>query len=161
MNSKLIKQRIEEFTKEDQRVNEEILNSISFYIYASEFPDSDIYFLAKKFNIDIIFDLISYADGEPIRLPNKDEFRNNYLVAICFYMKEILNMNWEEIKDVLNLPEKDRNLISSISVGKKINRLKEKFSYDIESLLKQIKITDIRELVKERDKIDERIREKK
>jgi hypothetical protein len=161
MNSNLIKERIEEFAKKDDRVNEDILNEITLYIYATSFPDNDIFFLAKKFKHDVLFDLISYADGEPIILPDKMEFRNNYLVAICFYMKEVLDMTWTEIKEVLNLPEKDKDLISSISIGKKINKLKEKFSYDIQKLLKQIKITDIRDIVKEKEQLDERIRKDK
>jgi len=156
MQNSLIQKRIDEFVDEEQVINREILNRLSLYLYASNLPDSDIYFLAKIFEDDVLIKLVTYADGEPIILPDKVEFRNNYLVGICFYMKEVLNMNWNEIKEVLSLPEKDRDLISSISIGKKINKIKEKFGHDIEVLLKKIKITDIRDLVKEKEELYDR-----
>ena len=160
MQNKLIKERIEEFLLKDKEINRQLFNELSLYLYCESMPDYDIYFLAKVFSDETLFKLVSYADGEPVILPDKLEFRNNYLVAICFYMKEILGMSWNEIKDVLGLPEKDKDLISSISIGKKINKLKEKFGNDIERLLCKIKITDIRELIKEKEDLDERYNEK-
>ena len=156
MQNELIKERIDEFVNNNEKLNSELLNELTLYVYAQELVDSDVYFLAKKLDTESLFKLISYANGEPVILPSKTEFRNNYLVAICFYMKEILGMTWVEIKDILNLPEKDKDLVSSISIGKKINKLKSKFNNDVEKLLKQIKITDIRDLVKEKEEIDER-----
>ena len=78
MNDKLIQERIDDFVKKDKRINSEILQEISLYLYSSEFPDLDVYTLAKKFDTDTLFELVSYADGEPIYLPPKIEFRNNY-----------------------------------------------------------------------------------
>ena len=156
MQSNLIKERIDDFVNKNQKLNSEILHELTLYVYAQNFVDSDVYFLAKKLDTESLFKLISYADGEPVILPSKTEFRNNYLVAVCFYMKEILEMPWDEIKEVLNLPEKDKDLISSISIGKKINKLKERFANDVEKLLKQIKVTDIRELVESKEEIDAR-----
>lgn len=156
MQSNLIKERVDEFIDKNKQLNSEILQELTLYVYAQNFVDSDVYFLAKKLDTESLFKIISYADGEPILLPSKVEFRNNYLVAICFYMKEILEMDWNEIKEVLNLPEKDKDLISSISIGKKINKLKERFANDVEKLLKQIKVSDIRDIIEEKEKIDER-----
>jgi hypothetical protein len=156
MQSQLIKERIESFLNEEKRINRELMNEITLLLFCSEFPDSDLYFLAKRFDDNTLFELISYADGEPIRLPSKEDFRNNYLVAICFLMKEKLGMSWGEIKEVLNLPEKDQKLISSITIGKKIKKIKEKFNADTNRLLSKIIINDIRDLKKEKEDIDER-----
>jgi len=157
MNDRIIKERVDDFVKEDKRINKEILNELSLYLYATEFPDSDIYHVAKILNEESLMELVCYANGEPIYLPSKLEFRNNYLVGICFYMKEVLKMSWDDIKKVLNLPEKDKDLISSISIGKKINKLKEKFSKDVQRLLKKINVSCIDELIKEKEDINERI----
>lgn len=160
MQSILLKERVDKFVEDNKKLNSELLHELTLYIYATELVDSDVYFLAKKLDTNSLFTLISYADGEPIVLPSKIEFRNNYLVAICFYMKEVLDMEWHEIKDVLNLPEKDKDLISSISIGKKINKIKNKFANDVEKLLKQIKVTNLKDLIDSKEEIDERFDKK-
>lgn len=63
-------------------------------------------------------ELITLIDGGTIVFPSKDELRDAVLTVVCYYYRNVLNKDWEEIKTLLNLPD-----ISSVKYGIKSSQL--------------------------------------
>lgn len=155
MQNNLIKNRIEEFFKKQKKDNEDILYQLTLYIYSiDEIEESDLYHIAKIIPHKYLNKLINYCDGTPTKLPSKEEFRQKYLIANCFFMKEILGYDWKKIKEILNLPKNDLDMFSSISIGHGISRIKEKLNKDLKDLLENE--IDREKFLKELVKINER-----
>lgn len=144
MHSAFIHERIDEFLEKEKKCNKNLLNQLTLYIYALESieNENDTYLLAKLLPPEILIRLISYYDGDSLKLPTKEQFSKAYLVAIAMYLKEILEYDWVKIKKLLNLPENEKDSLSSISIGRRINTIKAKFNNDIHKLLNNLDIED-------------------
>jgi len=140
-----IKEQLEQYFKAQEKADKEVLNQIILYIYylESKSTNSDLFVLARLLPSEILYKLISYYDGDIIKMPSKEEFKRAYIVSICFYLKEIKGWSWEEIKNFFPNNVDYEDLISSISIGKKINKIKETLSNDLLELLKSLKIDKI------------------
>ena len=115
-----------------------VFNQLALSIFSLESYDSDLYILAKILDHDNLVKVIDYFDGDTIKIPQKDEYRNAYLLAVCFFLKEKKNWSWQKIRETLKLDE--LNGISTISLGKKINVLREALHFDMKQLLDKIEI---------------------
>ncbi len=136
MQNNLINDRITEYFKQQEQCNKDILYQLTLYIYSwEETNESDLYHMAKIIPHEYLDKLINYCDGVPPKLPSKEEFRHKYLVANCFFLKEILGYNWQKIKEILNIPENDINMLSSISIGHRISRIKDSLTKDLKKQL--------------------------
>lgn len=136
-----IQERLYEFLENDTEVQNQILFQLALLIYQMELPDTDLYLLAKMLPLDSLIEIIDYYDGEQIKLPNKKEFRNCFLLATTFYLKEIRGYDWEKIKQILSLPTNDKDFFSPISLGKKIKKIKENLRSRFFKLLKKTEIS--------------------
>jgi hypothetical protein len=87
--------------------------------------------LAKLLPEESLIKLISYFDGDVIRLPRKDNYKDCILTALCFYLKDIKGWSWDKIHKYLDLPENSKEVLSSISIGGKINKVKEILGEDL------------------------------
>jgi hypothetical protein len=143
----IIQQKLEEYFEVSKDSDEKIFYQLMLYIFGLDSKQHDLYLLAKILPIENTISLVNYFSGDNLKLPSKDQMYDAYLTAICFYFKKIKGMNWTEIKEFLNLPEKDKDLISSISLGYKINNLSDNLTRDLKSILKQVKTKDYKELV--------------
>jgi hypothetical protein len=146
-NNTLIHKKLDAYFKSQSSSEEKIFNQLALYIYAVQSKDSDLHIMAKLLELDDIIKLVNYYDGDQLNIPTKEEFWNSYLTAICFYYKVIKGMNWTEIKNFLNLPEKDKDMISAISLGYKINFIRDTITNDLKDILKQVKDQDYNELL--------------
>lgn len=50
-------------------------------------------------------DLISLLDGRTVKFPTKEEFKDTVLTVLCYYYRNVLNLEWDEIKDKLGIPD--------------------------------------------------------
>lgn len=50
-------------------------------------------------------DLISLLDGRTVKFPTKEEFKDTILTVLCYYYRNVLNLDWPEIKDKLGIPD--------------------------------------------------------
>jgi len=132
----LIKDRIDEFFDEERKNNETLLEQLTLYIYGlDEGNETDLYILAKILPQEYLNKLINYCDGDSLKLPSKEEYRKKYLLIVCFYMKEILGYEWARIKKVLNLPENDVKMLSTISIGHQITKIKKSLNKDLRKMM--------------------------
>lgn len=106
--------------------SEEILNLVIGITYASESANNDLYILSKYLKDDDIKNLIFNLSGKKIQLPTIDDYYKSTMISLCFYLLEIKNMSWEEIKEVL----KNNNSVlyekyfNTIDIGKKVSKIK-------------------------------------
>jgi hypothetical protein len=146
-----IKDQLEEYFKAQEKADEDVLNQIILYIYylESKSSNSDLFILARLLPNDVLYKLISYYDGDILKMPSKEEFKKSYVVSICFYLKEVKGWSWEQIKEFFpSNPEYD-DLLSSISIGKRINKVKDTLGKDLMNLIKTLKIEKIKKFQKE------------
>ncbi len=135
-----INQRIEDFLETEKVCNSKMLLQLTLYIYSifSKESKNDLYILAKKLPVNYLADIVNYFSGDNIKMPTKEDFFTAYITANAFFLKEILQLEWREIKDILSLPSNEKENLSAISVGRKINTIKEQCSKDIYKILNNI-----------------------
>jgi hypothetical protein len=134
----LIKQTLEDYFKKDEILTEQIFNQLTLYIFSLNSDQHDLYLLAKLLDNDSLQKIISYYDGDILRLPTREEYKTNILTALCFWLKTFKGYSWFEIKDYLKIPENNKDLLSSISIGGKINKIKDNLGKDLVEILEKI-----------------------
>ena len=90
---------------------------------------------------------IEYFNGDIIKIPTKVEYRESLFLSLCFYLKEVRGWNWIQIKEYINLSEADKELLSSISLGKKINAIKDHMGKDMMDLIKNMDIEQLQDVL--------------
>jgi len=113
-----------------------IFFQLTLYIYQQKINEHDLYILAKLLNYEDLIKLINYYDGGLLKLPTKKEFKESYILAVCFFLKEIKNWDWKKIKQCLDLSEEDLN---SYKLGYEINKLKNSLNKDLTIILEYLK----------------------
>lgn len=144
-NSLLLKETIEKYFKKVDELDKQIFSQLALYIYYLEGKrtESDLYVLAKIIPEEYVDKIISYFDGTNLKLPKNDDYKKSYLLAICYYLKEIKHWNWEQIKAFIPIPKQYQNLLSPISIGKRINQISEMMSAEFISILNKYDIDDL------------------
>lgn len=146
-----IKKSLDEYFVSEKQNSEKIFTQLFLYICSLESQSSsnspsDLYILAKLLKLEDIKKIIDYFDGDIIRIPRKEEYRVSMLVALCFFLKVIKGYEWSDIKDFINLSENNSDMLSAISIGRKINNIQKNLSKDIIDALKNLEINNMDEL---------------
>jgi hypothetical protein len=144
----IVQKKLEDYFKTTNDSDEKIFYQLMLYIFGLKSKQHDLYLIAKILPIEQTIRLTNYFADDNLKFPSKDELYNLYLTSVCYYLKCVKGKNWTEIKEILNLPEKDKDLVSSISLGYAINDLNREMSRDLKDILKQVKTTDYKELIK-------------
>jgi len=146
-----IKDTLDKYFKTREKTAKESLNKVALYIYYLESKNnqSDLFLLAHLLPEEYLMKLINYFSGDTLKLPTRNEFVDCYLLAVCFYLKEVENWDWKMIKDFIPLSEPNKEILSSISLGRKINTIKENMTIEIKNILNNIKEKDFRKLLRE------------
>lgn len=135
--SLLLSQTIEQYFKTDEILNQQIFDQLLLYVYSLNSDQNDLYLLAKLLDSDSLHKVIGYYDGDIIKLPSREEYKTNMLTALCFWLKVFKGYSWIEIKEYLKIPDNNKDLLSSISIGGKINKLKDTLGVDLISILEK------------------------
>jgi len=143
-----IRKTIAEYLALEKQTSENVFNQLFLYICGLESKDcpSDLHILAKLLKTEDIKKIIDYFDGDLIRIPRKEEYRMSMLVALCFFLKVIKGYDWADIKDFINLSENNADILSTISIGRKINNIQDTLGKDIIKALQSLKIDNIEDL---------------
>jgi len=148
----LVYERLENHIKTIDENDLKIFYKLSLLIYQIECKETDLYMLANIISPKELIRLISYYDGDVMKLPSKAEFREAFFLTITFYLKEIKNMSWNGIKELLSLPEKDDELLSSIAMGRKISQIRQDIFKDaVQTLQDNISKEKLNSIIKELD----------
>lgn len=146
--NQFVMEKLKDYFSINNRNTKNSLNELALYIYSVENSDSDLYYLAKLLDDDSLEKLISYFDGASIKMPRKDDFISSFLLSICFYLIEFKGIPWTEIKKSFNFSQLDSNF-NSVSIGKKIARVKKNINKELLSLLNSLKQQEVENVLKE------------
>jgi hypothetical protein len=136
--NKFLHATLENYFKKENILNEQIFNELSLYIYSLDHKQHDLYLLAKILDNESLQKLLIYYDGDILRLPSREAYKTSVLTALCFWLKIFKGYTWTDIKDYLDIPDSHKELLSSISIGGKINKIKEALGQDLINTLNNI-----------------------
>lgn len=151
MKNQAVQKIIENYFEKQKLNDAQIFNVLRLYIYkikSLQF-DSDLHVLGKLLQPEQLRAVTEYFNGDVLKTPKKSELLESTFLAICFYLKEIQGWDWLKIREFINLPEVDKDLLSSISIGKQINNLKESLGKDIMDLIKQMDVEKFEDTLNE------------
>jgi hypothetical protein len=142
---------IDDYFKSQQLTDAQIFNILRLYIYEIKSMQygCDLHMLGKLLPPSTLEAVTNYYDGDVIKPPKKSELLESTFLSICFFLKEIKGWDWIKIKEFINLPEADKDLLSSISIGKQINHLRESMGKDIMDLIKTMNLDGLQDVLKE------------
>lgn len=143
-----IKKTLNDYLVLEQQSAETVFTQLFLYICSLEtrHSTSDLYILGKLLKTEDVKKIVDYYDGDSIRVPRKEEYRVSMLVALCFFLKVIKGYDWADIKDFINLPENSSDILSTISIGRKINNIQQRLGKDIIKALHTLEIKNIEDL---------------
>lgn len=149
--------KIKEYIEEEEKDSELLLNRLTLFIYGIESEQTDLHVLAKicgesKDPQDYLIRMIDYFNGELIRLPSKQNYRKCMLISVAFFFKEIQGYAWQDIYRILNLPEREKEQLSPISIGRKVKKIKKIISDSLYNLIEDIDESEIDKLLEKYNK---------
>lgn len=137
---------IQDFFKADAQSTKDLLNQVTLFVYSIEKSPSDLYHLAKLLPDKYLAKVIDYFDGGVIKVPSKEEYKKNLLLTIMFFLSEVKGYDWIKIKEMLNLDEDPT--ISTISIGKKLQKIKSQLKGRLQEILISLNLEEALEIAK-------------
>lgn len=64
-------------------------------------------------------ELINIVEGNTVSFPLPEEYQDSIITSLCYYYKEIEGLNWDQIKDKLEMPK-----LHAIKYGIKVRNFK-------------------------------------
>lgn len=107
---------IQDIFKKDSSDMETILSIVSILAFKN-IRDKSVLSLFKLTDIDTFTKTLLLFEGRTITFPTRDEIEELFVLATCYYYREVEDMSWEEIKAFLPFE------IKSTTYGLKINSL--------------------------------------
>lgn len=121
------------FQKRDPEEIELLINLVSLTIFSRNREDlGEMYHLL---GLDGFSKIISLFSGRTVAFPDREEFRSQVLIALCYYYKELKGMDWKDIKKELPFAEEE---INTIKLGKGIAKLKKEIKQQIQDIFKGV-----------------------
>lgn len=82
------------------------LVKLSLLKKASKNPNMLIYTeIYNLLGIEKFTELVSLVDGKTLNLPSRDEFKDTVITVLCYYYRNVLGLEWSEIKEKLGMPD--------------------------------------------------------
>lgn len=144
-----IKQLVTKLTAEDIASQNEILkafNTVLMYVFLVEARSvgSNSFALSKVLCTKCFDAYVDFFDGENVRAPTKREKEEIRALALAFYLKEFLNMNWNEIRDAVQKKYGDHIVVPR----KKVVKIKQILQESMMSLLSKLDKTEVENYVR-------------
>lgn len=95
---------------------EQLIDLVSMVIYNQ--GNDDLSRLYYDVGLESFSKIIALFSQRTIKFPDREEFQDLLMTALCYYYKEVQKMSWDEIKAIFNFKE-----FSSIKYGKGIAKL--------------------------------------
>jgi len=108
------------FKKKEKTETQKFLDIVSIILYSND-SCKDVSDLYSHVGLDTFINVINLFEGRKIEFPTKAEIKDSIELALLFYYKNIQGIeNYKDLKSLNIIDEKD---FSSISVGKRLNKL--------------------------------------
>jgi hypothetical protein len=99
--------------KEEEEIFLDIVSMIAYHRY-----DDKLSALYKELGVETFNKVIAILSGETVSFPDRQDWHDSMLTALCFYYKMLKGYDWDKIKKILPIKR-----INSIKIGKRINSL--------------------------------------
>lgn len=109
-----------------------ILKIFSLIFYNSQ-NNTDILELYKLLDLENFVKVISLYDGRTVKFPERETMKNNLLLSLLYYYREIENKSWDKIKDEFPFE------ISPISYGIQIKNLNNFIKQKLFEIIKRVR----------------------
>lgn len=119
------------FSNSPESKLEILMKLVSFCIYENN-TNSDLASLYKILDQENFIKVLTLFSERTIKFPPKNEVRDYFIVALIYYYREILKLEWSQIKGKFNFE------INSTSYSTKVKRLKNFISQRTEEALKNV-----------------------
>lgn len=150
----LIDSTLREYIEIERKNSKEAINQITLFVYDIESPNSDLYHLARLLPDKELSSLINYFDGDSVKFPSKEEYKTCLLITIVFYLHEIKDMHWNDIKKLVNLPDDE---MSYHFLKRRLNAIKQKINKRVIDDLFNLEEKDIISIIEKERLNDESI----
>lgn len=108
------------FKKQEKTETQKFLDIVSIILYSNE-SCKDVSELYSQVDLDTFTKVINTFEGRTITFPTKLEIKDSIELALLFYYKNIKGIDsYKDLKTLNIIDEKD---FSSISIGKRLNKL--------------------------------------
>lgn len=107
---------IQDIFKNENSDIEAILSIVSILVFKN-IRDKSILSLFKTLDIDSFTRTLMLFEGRTITFPAREEIEDLFILAICYYYREVEELSWEEIKEIAPFE------IKATTYGLKINNL--------------------------------------
>ena len=144
-SNSLLHKQIKKFFKKEKKDTKDLLNNIALLICKIMSPKTDLYDLYANDKIDseCLNELINHYDGCYIKLPSKKEWKDYLLLTLIYCYKIVKGLNWEEVKNELNIPEDEKTISMTISQGLKVKNLTERIQYEYHEVIGKLSDKEI------------------
>jgi len=129
-NNNELEYRIDElFKKKESKEIDMILDCINIILNSNY--SNDITRLYNLIDLKSFVKIITLFDGKNISIPKKSDFREVIILALCYYYKEIKQMNWNDIKKQFTFE------ISPIKYGLRIKSINKYLKKQLDIVFKE------------------------
>lgn len=104
------------FQKEEPTQIEQIINIVSMILYANE-ANKDMGALYSKVGLESFTKTIELFSGRTVKFMEISKLRDNLIMALCYYYREVKKMSWDEVKEIVPYE------LNTVSIGIKIKHL--------------------------------------
>lgn len=125
------KQLGELFGKRKKSETEHLIDIVSLLIHLNR--NDDMGHLYSRIGLKAFTEVIEVFGGRQITFIEKEELRENLILALCYYYREYKNMSWDEVKEKLPIE------INTVSMGIRIGNLNKKVKREIEKVFAEMR----------------------
>jgi hypothetical protein len=128
------KQLNELFTKKEPSETEKILNVVGLIVHSSK--NEDMSRLYSQVGLKAFTEVIEVFGGRTVKFIEKEQLRENLVLALCYYYREVKGYSWDKIKNTLPFE------INPVSMGIRISSLNSKIRKEIDEILEIVEVPD-------------------
>ena len=123
------------FQKKSKTEIEKFLDIVSIIVYMND-ECKDITDIYSSVDLDTFIKICTLFSGRTIHFPDKKEIQDSIELALLYYYKNIKGVqSYKELKNLNIIDEKD---FSSISIGKRLNKLSDELQDKILQIFMEI-----------------------
>lgn len=127
------------YTEFKEQTEKELFNQLTlfvYYLFSKQKNMPDLYILARLLDDENLKRLRNYyKSGEKLVIPSEDEWNEAEILACVFYLREVENMDWPDIQNIM----KQKGIeINAYSMGSKVADIKKGLIEELFSSMSEI-----------------------
>lgn len=121
------------FEKPEQTEYERLLNVVEMWIFRN--TSDQLSTLYKEIGLKNFLRVLTIFSDSIIRFPEIQEFQDTFVNALCFYYREVVGLEWEEIKELVPFPD-----LPSVKYGRSNLRFKKEMTEEVKKAIEELNL---------------------